>query len=157
MAQRHRGLGALESTIRGRGRDIAEHETCGRLPAFVKFIGTNAGNPAEPGMENTMSRHTALALIIGLLCSGVGFFGAGVVRSDVATAQTPATGTVIVTLGIRGGPFPTKDRTQSSNLLVVNGTPYLIDAGDGVTRRIVQAGSSVRTSKPRALAIWLFA
>jgi ribonuclease BN (tRNA processing enzyme) len=30
------------------------------------------------------------------------------------------------------------------NLLVVNGTPYLIDAGDGVTRRIVQAGYDFR-------------
>ena len=43
--------------------------------------------------------------------------------------------TKLITLGTRGGPLPTKDRAQSSNLLVVNGTLYLIDAGDGVTRR----------------------
>jgi len=60
---------------------------------------------------------------------------------DKAKAQSaPPTGTRIVTLGTRGGPLPTKDRAQSSNLLIVNGTLYLIDAGDGVTRRIVQAG-----------------
>src|SRR5712691_8861240 len=63
---------------------------------------------------------------------------------DKAKAQAPATGTLIITLGTRGGPLPTKDRAQSSNLLVVNGTLYLIDAGDGVTRRIVQAGYDFR-------------
>src|SRR6266851_8719992 len=63
---------------------------------------------------------------------------------DKAKAQAPATGTLIITLGTRGGPLPTKDRAQSSNLLVVNGTLYLIDAGDGVTRRIVQAGHDFR-------------
>ena len=63
-----------------------------------------------------------------------------------AVAQTPnaASGTTLITLGTRGGPLPTKDRAQSSNLLIVNGTLYLIDAGDGVTRRIVQAGYDFR-------------
>ena len=62
--------------------------------------------------------------------------------ADRSLAQTkpPAKGTVLITLGTRGGPLPTPGRTQSSNLLVVNGTPYLIDAGDGATRRIVRAG-----------------
>jgi ribonuclease BN (tRNA processing enzyme) len=91
-----------------------------------------------------MSRRIALALTIALLCSGVAVFGADFVQADRAMAQAPAAGTVIITLGTRGGPFPTKDRTQSSNFLVVNGTPYLIDAGDGVTRRIVQAGYDFR-------------
>jgi ribonuclease BN (tRNA processing enzyme) len=65
-----------------------------------------------------------------------------------AMAQTGApqaqTGTILITLGTRGGPLPTRDRAQSSNLLVVNGTLYVIDAGDGVTRRIVQAGYDFR-------------
>jgi len=68
-----------------------------------------------------------------------------------APAQTPATdatprakGTVLITLGTAGGPLPRRERAQSSNLLVVNGTPYLIDAGDGATRRIVQAGHDFR-------------
>jgi glyoxylase-like metal-dependent hydrolase (beta-lactamase superfamily II) len=91
-----------------------------------------------------MRMHTALVLTMGLLCSGVAVFGAGLVQTDMAMAQAPATGTVIIMLGTRGGPFPTKDRMQSSNLLVVNGTPYLIDAGDSVTRRIVQANYDFR-------------
>jgi hypothetical protein len=67
-----------------------------------------------------MSRRAAFVLTMALLYCGAGF-----VRADMAMAQAPATGTVIITLGTRGGPFPTKDRTQSSNLLVVNGTPIL--------------------------------
>src|SRR5256714_7292128 len=58
--------------------------------------------------------------------------------------KPPAKGTVIVTLGTSGGPLPRPGRTQSSNLLVVNGTPYLTDVGDGATRRIVKAGYDFR-------------
>ena len=52
--------------------------------------------------------------------------------------------TTLITLGTAGGPLPRPDRAQSSNLLIVNGTLYLIDAGDGVTRRIVEAGYDFR-------------
>jgi ribonuclease BN (tRNA processing enzyme) len=51
---------------------------------------------------------------------------------------------VLITLGTGGGPLPRPSRTQSSNLLVVNGTPYLIDAGDGAVRRIARAGYDFR-------------
>src|SRR5690348_3338660 len=64
------------------------------------------------------------------------------VGGDKPKAQAPTTGTRIITLGTAGGPLPRKGRAQSSNLLVVNGIPYLIDAGEGVTRRIVQSGSN---------------
>jgi ribonuclease BN (tRNA processing enzyme) len=60
---------------------------------------------------------------------------------QAAPAQTSsAAGTRVITLGTAGGPLPRKDRAQPSNLLSVGGTLYLIDAGDGVTRRIVQTG-----------------
>lgn len=62
----------------------------------------------------------------------------------IAQPANADSGTTLITLGTRGGPLPTKDRAQSSNLLIVNGTLYLIDAGDGVTRRIVQAGYDFR-------------
>lgn len=54
-------------------------------------------------------------------------------------AQAPAaqTGTTLITLGTAGGPVPQATRAQSSNLLIVNGTLYLIDAGGGVTGRVV--------------------
>jgi ribonuclease BN (tRNA processing enzyme) len=68
--------------------------------------------------------------------------------ADGAAAQTSplnaSTGTTLITLGTAGGPVPQKDRAQSSNLLIVNGTLYLIDAGGGVTRRVVQSGNNFR-------------
>jgi ribonuclease BN (tRNA processing enzyme) len=64
----------------------------------------------------------------------------------VARAQTPPqpkTGTRLITLGTAGGPVPRPHRAQFSNLLIVNGTLYLIDAGDGVARRLVKAGMKI--------------
>src|SRR3984893_15316964 len=77
-------------------------------------------------------------------------FVAALVTADQIRAQTAGAEaiadapTTLITLGTRGGPLPSKDRAQSSNLLVVNRTLYLIDAGDGVARRIVQAGYDFR-------------
>jgi ribonuclease BN (tRNA processing enzyme) len=69
-----------------------------------------------------------------------------VVTSGHACAQTPSpdSSTILITLGTAGGPVPRKDRMQSSNLLVVNDTLYLIDAGGGVTHRLVEAGYDYR-------------
>ena len=50
----------------------------------------------------------------------------------------------LITLGTSGGPPPRAHRAQSSNLLTVNGTHYVIDAGDGVARRLAKAGINVR-------------
>lgn len=60
-----------------------------------------------------------------------------------ARAQSSAgeTGTRLITLGTAGGPLPQKKRAQSANLLIVRGRLYLIDSGDNVTRRMVQAGA----------------
>ena len=52
--------------------------------------------------------------------------------------------TRLITLGTSGGPPPRAHRAQSSNLLIVNGTHYVVDAGDGVARRIAKAGVNVR-------------
>lgn len=53
-------------------------------------------------------------------------------------------GTRLITLGTVAGPPPRPHRAQSSNLLIVNGALYVIDAGDGVVRRIAKAGFNVR-------------
>ena len=62
-----------------------------------------------------------------------------VVAANQAYAET-----TLITLGTAGGPLPQAKRAQSSNLLIVNGTLYLIDAGGGVTGRIVQSGNNFR-------------
>jgi ribonuclease BN (tRNA processing enzyme) len=73
-----------------------------------------------------------------------------VALADESMAQTsggaspPKTGTRLITLGTSGGPIATVGRAQSSNLLVVNGALYVIDAGPGVTRRLTRAGIRIR-------------
>jgi ribonuclease BN (tRNA processing enzyme) len=56
----------------------------------------------------------------------------------------PKTGTRLITLGTRGGPGPMAERAQSSNILIVNGALYVVDAGEGVTRRLIRAGIAIR-------------
>jgi ribonuclease BN (tRNA processing enzyme) len=50
----------------------------------------------------------------------------------------------LITLGTAAGPSLRPDRAQSSNLLTVNGTHYVVDAGDSVARRVAEAGIDVR-------------
>src|SRR6195256_1060839 len=52
--------------------------------------------------------------------------------------------TRLVTLGTAAGPPPRAHRAQPSNLLIVNGTYYVVDAGDGVARRQAKAGVNAR-------------
>jgi ribonuclease BN (tRNA processing enzyme) len=80
-----------------------------------------------------MSLKAAAALALAI-CSAL-------FAAPPSAAQTK---TVIVTLGTSGGPLPRPGRAQSSNLLVVDRALYLIDAGDGATRRIVRAGYDFR-------------
>lgn len=77
----------------------------------------------------------ALSCAVLALAAGVGFDAAAQDKDGAAPKATQ-----LITLGTRGGPIPTRHRAQSANLLVVNGTYYLIDAGDGVLRRLTQAG-----------------
>ena len=64
----------------------------------------------------------------------------------VAQTSTPPSKveTRLITLGTVAGPPPRPHRAQFSNLLIVNETLYVLDAGDGVTRRIAKAGFNVR-------------
>ena len=75
-----------------------------------------------------------------------------VALADESMAQTIGTsskvGTRLITLGTQGGPNPRAHRAQSSNLLIVNGTPYVVDAGDGVARRLAKGGVDIREIGP---------
>lgn len=91
---------------------------------------------------------TFVTVVVGV--AAVALTGASLAQNATPSAATPAatpaakpatsSGIQLITLGTTAGPLPRKDRAQSSNVLIVNGTPYLIDAGDGVARRLVQAG-----------------
>jgi ribonuclease BN (tRNA processing enzyme) len=75
-----------------------------------------------------------------LIAIGVGAYA----NSSMAQTQPSKAGTRLITLGTLGGPNPRARQAQSSNLLIVNGTMYLIDAGDGVARRLAKARIRIR-------------
>ena len=62
--------------------------------------------------------------------------------AQIAPAGKPIAtkGVVIVTLGTHGGPGLTRERSEPASLLIVDGTPYLIDCGVGTMRRLLDAG-----------------
>lgn len=68
-------------------------------------------------------------------------FVAGI--SLTAAAKEGTAQVKLITLGTIAGPVPTADRAQTSNLLIVNGQYYLIDAGANAARRVAQAGVAV--------------
>src|SRR5712692_6368202 len=93
-------------------------------------------------MEDTMSGLSQLWRA-GVAAIGIVAF-AGALSAQPAASVTLAKGTHLITLGTRSGPLPTAVRAQSSNLLIINGALYLIDAGDGVARRLARGGYAIR-------------
>ncbi|MDU1671839.1 MAG: MBL fold metallo-hydrolase [Bradyrhizobium sp.] len=62
-------------------------------------------------------------------------------------AQGARTGTRIVFLGTKGGPRVGIGASNPANLVVVNGTPFVIDCGMGVSRQLVNAGVPIPSVK----------
>mgnify|MGYP000586659997 CR=1 FL=1 len=82
----------------------------------------------------------AIALISLCGLSFVPHAGTPAADAPVSAADT---GTRLVLLGTQGGPTIRKHRSQPANLIVVDGYPYLIDTGTGVSRQLKWAGFDV--------------
>jgi ribonuclease BN (tRNA processing enzyme) len=66
---------------------------------------------------------------------------AAMTKASFAFAQDkPKPRTRIVFLGTKGGPRVTTGRSNPANLVEINGTPYVIDCGMGVSHQLVSAG-----------------
>ena len=87
----------------------------------------------------TIDLHLAVRLSVVLVSATLLQSLPAVAQSGEPQGKAAYAETTLVTLGTTAGPMPRKDRAQASNVLSVNGTDYLIDAGDGVARRLVQA------------------
>jgi len=92
--------------------------------------------------EGNMQKLSAVLFAILISISIFAFARESTAQSS--EAPLPKKGTRLLTLGTRGGPLPTVERAQASNLLIVNGALYVVDAGPGVTRRLTRAGISIR-------------
>ena len=62
-------------------------------------------------------------------------------------AQTVKPRTRIVFLGTKGGPRVGIGASNPASLIMVNDTPFLIDCGMGVSRRLVEAGVPIPSVK----------
>ena len=54
-------------------------------------------------------------------------------------------GTRLILLGTGGGPRPRTTSSGSAQVIIANGTPYVVDCGDGVARQLVFAGVPLPT------------
>jgi ribonuclease BN (tRNA processing enzyme) len=81
-----------------------------------------------------MTQLNRRALLLGSLLLGI---------SAGASPQAPARfgpGTQVVLLGTKGGPRVDGERANPATLIMIDGTPYLIDCGYGTARQLVRAG-----------------
>src|SRR4051794_31845550 len=65
---------------------------------------------------------------------------AGALTTPSAFGQAAREGTRVVFLGTKGGPRVGVGASNPANLVIVNGTPIVIDCGMGVSRQLVRAG-----------------
>jgi ribonuclease BN (tRNA processing enzyme) len=98
-----------------------------------------AGRPA------VRARLAAAVLLLGatvlLLAAPLPARGAEDKPEDCeATTAASRASTRLITLGTGGGPVVRATRSQPATLVIAGGTPYLVDAGDGVERQLVAAG-----------------
>ncbi|WP_260928135.1 MBL fold metallo-hydrolase [Novosphingobium sp. 9] len=63
-------------------------------------------------------------------------------QAQAPVAHAPSSGLSITLLGTAGGPPPHADRSQPATLLQIDGTSYLIDAGENVGQQLKRAGSA---------------
>src|SRR6185312_13204509 len=67
--------------------------------------------------------------------------GAAASVAPAALRAAPApSGTRLILLGTKGGPTPSKARAPACAVLMVEGSPYLIDCPDGTARQLALAG-----------------
>lgn len=77
-----------------------------------------------------VNRRAVLASVLGVCAAAFG--------SRAVSAQRP--NTRLILLGTGGGPRPRKASSGSAQVIIANGTPYVIDCGDGVARQLAFAG-----------------
>jgi ribonuclease BN (tRNA processing enzyme) len=73
--------------------------------------------------------------------------GSAALAAPAVFAQADKPRTRVVFLGTKGGPRVEGGRSNPANLVVVNGTPFVIDCGMGVSRQLAAAGIPLESIK----------
>jgi ribonuclease BN (tRNA processing enzyme) len=77
-------------------------------------------------------------------CAHVGAFGAVCSAVPGLLRAQNANGTRIVLLGTQGGPNFNTERGETANAVVIDGTPYIVDLGEGALAAMRKAGIAFR-------------
>jgi len=87
------------------------------------------------------------AFLLDASAVAIGTVGmAGIGWPMLRAGQTAAQKTRLILLGTGGGPRVVKGgRSKPATLIVVKGVPYVIDCGEGVAQRLVDAGVQLNT------------
>ena len=78
-------------------------------------------------------------LLRGVAAAGI-VLGAPLRARAQAGAGTATAKTRLILLGTGGGPRPSRLRWSTSQVIVANGVPYVVDCGNGVAIRLAEAG-----------------
>src|SRR5690349_10742960 len=89
--------------------------------------------PSTSTQAATMNRRTFLTTTLALAGTGRGAGAPGEPR------------TRLILLGTAGGPRPRKSRSAPAQVIIANGTAYVVDCGDGVARQLVLADVPLAT------------
>jgi ribonuclease BN (tRNA processing enzyme) len=104
-------------------------------------------------MQKQFNNNCSASRVLGrglraAICATVLVVCGTALATNAATAKEqiqadPASDTRLVLLGTNGGPVLRSDRSQPSNLLIIDGHAILIDAGDGAAAQARKAGVEV--------------
>lgn len=83
-------------------------------------------------------------LLRGVAAAGIVLGVPSMARAQAGGGAATAT-TRLILLGTGGGPRPSKLRWSTSQVIVANGVPYVIDCGNGVAIRLTEAGVRLAT------------
>ncbi len=78
-------------------------------------------------------------LLRGVMAAGIAL-GTPSMASAQVGAGTATAKTRLILLGTGGGPRPSRLRWSTSQVIVANGVPYVVDCGNGVAIRLAEAG-----------------
>jgi len=101
------------------------------------FEGGAVARPLRPTRGN---RKEMIRIVCMLSATLLGWALSVPTLAQRASSLPKSKTTRLILLGTQGGPGSTANRAEPANVVVVNGKPYLIDAGNGVVRQLTAAG-----------------
>src|SRR5215208_4996909 len=66
-------------------------------------------------------------------------------RRDIMPTPGLGPGVRLILLGTMGGPYPSKARSYTAQVLIIDGAAYVVDCGNGVARQLVRADVPLHT------------